>query len=166
MRKPLVILGITMLLGVAVMPCASATQQTQRFANYLEKCGFNVTLEDGYWCADYLDEATGATTWIVFPDSVAITQVDILFCGYNPDLSRREVFDAFRISVIDAITGAFPKELNEAVVKAIMFDIPELQLVTGESAQAQVGEFSLDGGFFFSDDGYLTFMLTIEAIRD
>ena len=79
--------------------------------------------------------------------------------------NSREVFNAFWM-LLCAIWGLFPEELHEDVVNAIIVDIPQLQQITLDSAQMQVGDFHFDGGFFSSPDGGLSFMLTIEATGD
>jgi len=69
-RKPVVVLGIVLILGIAAMPAASAVTQTQRFVSILRATGFETELpEGGRWIASYPYKDICAIARIEFPNT-------------------------------------------------------------------------------------------------
>lgn len=117
----------------------------------MEAGGFEVwSPEQGKWMASHEDAATGATTWVTFPDGPEVTQVNIIFLTYKAGV---DYTDAFWIPLC-TILGLFPDELHGEVMDVVMVTIPTLQAATPDgSALIRVGDFSFKGGFFASNSG-------------
>ena len=164
MRKPVVVLGIVLILGIAAMSGASAAIQTQRFVSIMRASGFETgLLEGGRWIASYPYKDISATALIEFPNTTEPNTDSLLFFIEDPDLDPEIASRALLLPIL-AILSLFPEELYEDVVMAMMYDSPDLQDAEAGTPQVQVGDFIIEKGYAFIDHR-LVFAWTLVRIE-